>query len=51
MRTASEIMFAIETTHGEVTLSPGDLLVLVAEIKKLEEAADDAADERRFNDR
>lgn len=43
-RTASEIICAIETSHGEVTLAPGDLLTLTREIRELEEQLDSAGE-------
>lgn len=37
MRTVTDIICAIRLRHGEVVLTPGDLLALVAEIKRLED--------------
>lgn len=45
MRTISDIMLAIRLTHGEVTLAPSDLLLLVDEIDNLEAELEQA--ERR----
>lgn len=36
MKTVTDIICAIRLKHGEVALTPGDLLALVAEIKRLE---------------
>jgi hypothetical protein len=55
MRTISDIIAAIKLKHGEVTLTPADLLKLVAEIDDLEceidelhDAANNAAIEREL---
>lgn len=48
MRTIADILLAIRLTHGEVTLAPSDLLLLVDEIDNLEaelEQAEERPDE------
>lgn len=43
MKNVSDIILAIRLRHGEVTLSPSDLLLLVKEIDRMENELDQAA--------
>lgn len=47
MRTVTDIICAIRLRHGEIVLTPGDLLALVAEIKRLEDELDMALNDDR----
>ncbi len=47
-KTVNDIILAIETSHGEITLAPSDLLTLAREIKKLDNMIDEL-NEAAFN--
>lgn len=47
MRTVTDIICAIRLRHGEVVLTPSDLLALVAEIKRLEDELNMALNDDR----